>query len=1335
MKLLRFGLAWILTVLFFSFTDYQTLSAQTVWYVDASATGSNNGQSWENAFTNLNGVDRNANPGDQIWVRSGVYSRTGGQSSESAFTIGDGVEIYGGFNGTETDLDQRDWEANPTVLTANFQNTPSDPHNAIEDASDPANLSGFYSRVVRFRVGNSSTAVLDGFIVTGGRNGQGAGVYIPGSMPDEPLSPILRNLHIEGNRSSVNAGYGGGIYAIVNYPQLVENVTLKRNYAYRGGGYAHSIQDDEVGPVFKNVRFIENSAINYPEGDGRTNGGTGGGAQPNGGTFSFEDVVFEGNSAESFGGGIGVLSSMVYTSTGAIRNARFKGNTANGGGAVYVNGLNNTVPLTLSITNTLFYGNTANNLGSAVRTDFASSVTVTNATFTKNISSGGGVFTNATTAAVILNSIFYDNEDGDGFSIFSFSGGVTLSHSLRDANILNVSTSGGNNITGQNPVFVDPDNDIYLLRNSSPARNTGDPNTNLALFPVDENDNPVDLDGAARVQEGQITMGAFETTVGDPPTASDLTIKNTAPVLLASQISDTFSSPDGLQLEIIRITGLPENGTLSAAGSDILTVPAEITAADFSSLQYQPTNPEAFGPLFDSFDFEVGDGLQFSNLSYTTTLGLDEGPEAYRSLSILSGSTPRGAVIPGDEVSHFDFSQPFTIEFWVKAEALNTNPVVFSTLKNDASGGFRIEVGSQLAGDGRVVVTNSPDEFIYLRVSEPDAVPENEWTHIAYVNDGNSEDNRRILVNGEDVSGNFGFAPFAIQNNNDDIEIGWDTRSAAETQFNGNLADLRIWGAALDEEQIRSRMYEYLTGDEEHLLANYIIQRAGGGESVLSTPVGPEAELTSGVRLEGDTFRPHGVRISGSEGWRMLSSPLVDSSYGEILEPIWTQGFTGSDSPEFEFSNVLYWNESAKNYTSIENAAAVPGAGKGFIVYVFDDDNFDGNPDGFPKVLQVHNTPSFGSVSPELSFTNTEELSIDGWNLIGNPFGTTIDWDSENGWTRSNIDATIYIWNAEAGEFQTWNGSGGTLESEGLIAPWQGFLIKTNAPSPSLTISEEAQRPGGSLMRSEPAPRLTFTLENGDLRSSALVMLSGEAETGKDPLDAYKLMSLNSNYLSLFTTLDDGTALEINALPGNLEEPIEIPVYFNGSSLNGTFEMSWEKEALPNNWQFTLYDTYTGDEYDLKDHSGFSFVPESQRVSGGERNPEGTEKQRINPTTPEVIQTSSDADSRFMLSIIPGTAVSTGEPSGLPETVKLDQNYPNPFNPTTMISYRLPEADRVQLQVFDITGRLVSTLVNEQMQAGVHQVQFDASHLASGVYIYRLQTGNTTITRKLTLIK
>jgi hypothetical protein len=83
----------------------------------------------------------------------------------------------------------------------------------------------------------------------------------------------------------------------------------------------------------------------------------------------------------------------------------------------------------------------------------------------------------------------------------------------------------------------------------------------------------------------------------------------------------------------------------------------------------------------------------------------------------------------------------------------------------------------------------------------------------------------------------------------------------------------------------------------------------------------------------------------------------------------------------------------------------------------------------------------------------------------------------------------------------------------------------------------------------------------------------------------------------------------------------------------------------------------------------------------------------------------------------------------------LSQNFPNPFNPSTSINFTLPERDFINLEVFNVMGEKVKTLVNEFKVAGTHTIQFEANELASGTYLYVLRTTNFSQTKKMQLMK
>jgi len=107
---------------------------------------------------------------------------------------------------------------------------------------------------------------------------------------------------------------------------------------------------------------------------------------------------------------------------------------------------------------------------------------------------------------------------------------------------------------------------------------------------------------------------------------------------------------------------------------------------------------------------------------------------------------------------------------------------------------------------------------------------------------------------------------------------------------------------------------------------------------------------------------------------------------------------------------------------------------------------------------------------------------------------------------------------------------------------------------------------------------------------------------------------------------------------------------------------------------------------------------------------------------------------------LPGPPLTIRNTDGLPETFALQQNYPNPFNPTTTISYQLPKAENVRITIFDLAGRRVRDLINETKAPGSYTAQWDGKNqlggqVASGLYIYQIQAGQFTQSRKMLFMK
>lgn len=99
------------------------------------------------------------------------------------------------------------------------------------------------------------------------------------------------------------------------------------------------------------------------------------------------------------------------------------------------------------------------------------------------------------------------------------------------------------------------------------------------------------------------------------------------------------------------------------------------------------------------------------------------------------------------------------------------------------------------------------------------------------------------------------------------------------------------------------------------------------------------------------------------------------------------------------------------------------------------------------------------------------------------------------------------------------------------------------------------------------------------------------------------------------------------------------------------------------------------------------------------------------------------------------TGISEEQPAGAPAVYALGQNYPNPFNPSTAIEFSLAQSGRVTLAVYNMLGQEVAKLLDLDMQAGSHRIVFEARNLPAGLYFYRLQSGEFSQVRRLTLLK
>lgn len=504
---------------------------------------------------------------------------------------------------------------------------------------------------------------------------------------------------------------------------------------------------------------------------------------------------------------------------------------------------------------------------------------------------------------------------------------------------------------------------------------------------------------------------------------------------------------------------------------------------------------------------------------------------------------------------------------------------------------------------------------------------------------------------------------------------------------------------------------------------------AGAGGSLFSP----------GTKVDGTPFgSDHAIAFRGSEGWRMVSSPVQNATFNDLFGDLWMQGIAGSEDPEGGLTLAL-WLEQDTTFTAPAAMSETMTPGKGYIVYVFEDDdnNAPGIQGGFPKIITTEKNENSNIVNVTVSATDANEDGLidgnEGWNLLGNPFASDLSVEaliSELEKVDPNVNANIYVWDHDGGD---GNGRYVDLSEGDRIAPFQAFFVRfpneVNETDFQFNKVNLEANTGAPFFKSKINDVLTFDLElHGEQYFDTYSLkFSENGSVDLDRFDAYKLFSLNRESISLYSKHGDNR-LQKNALPRELESTLEIPLFFDANG-RSSLAFRWKNkfESFPSEWILTLIDKVTNREIDLRRDNEYTFTV----IEAGEKEmaTASDKKGLLNKEN----HGQNSQDNRFILSITPGEQ--EREIADIPNSVKLNPNYPNPFNPSTTIPYELTEDAEVKLTIWNMIGQKVATLVDGLVEAGEHEETWNASNMPSGMYIARFEVSGQVFTRKMTLIK
>jgi choice-of-anchor A domain-containing protein len=536
-------------------------------------------------------------------------------------------------------------------------------------------------------------------------------------------------------------------------------------------------------------------------------------------------------------------------------------------------------------------------------------------------------------------------------------------------------------------------------------------------------------------------------------------------------------------------------------------------------------------------------------------------------------------------------------------------------------------------------------------------------------------------------------------------------------------------------------------------------------------------DIDAGLEEQIETSEITSLIVTEGSCWRMFSSPfqtkrtftdgvpddgsVSDFTYNDFVGPWWTQGPVGSGNPDLNASNanIFVWPLDAAGNSDTDwsidfgtnGLNEQVTAARGFLMSIFaDDDPTDGIDNTWPagdkeRTFEYVNADVWGfdSNNPEVSTNISAPMNTtsDGWSLIGNPYDESVTFSQL---TTSNITGVAYVYDRNltgTGEeidvgdnIGGWRTTSATDQygdiTNGVIEPFQGFFVQNSGTNGSVTFTDASKQGTGEFYGKQKERIFTrLELQGEGLFNSAWVAFSDDASFEQMYGDAFELNPFSEQY-ALLGALKGNDMFDIGQFP--MEDGTEIPLAIE-TTLTGEYTLSATDFELPAGTELVFVDKDKGLKLPVDEDFSYTFTMNGvqQKGMGMDALPCGATQQQIadffKPT-----KSKASGDSRFSLIVNPDGSLDENE---LPGDIQLKQNYPNPFNPTTQITYQLPQASDVQLAIYDMAGRQVTTLVNERMSSGSHTINFNASELSSGVYLYRLQAGSTVLTKKLTLIK
>lgn len=398
------------------------------------------------------------------------------------------------------------------------------------------------------------------------------------------------------------------------------------------------------------------------------------------------------------------------------------------------------------------------------------------------------------------------------------------------------------------------------------------------------------------------------------------------------------------------------------------------------------------------------------------------------------------------------------------------------------------------------------------------------------------------------------------------------------------------------------------TFDADGVSNNRVLTLLSTGDS--PTVDASVAEMsTSGGQVEGNItvqrfMSKEGGVNNNTRIYRYISSAVQNATVSDIQKEIYITGtFTGAStcsgcvsSSQSMFRYVESVSGNLNNGyvdfpVSTNTEMLVPGVGYAMFV----------RGDILPSAKwDIRGPLNSGTVS--LPVTSSGITADDGWNLVANPFASTIDWNASNGWTKTNLNDAIYLTDNGSGTTATYIGGVGVNGGSNFIASGQAFWVKADSPGPILTIDERAKSAGTQttfIRSAAPEDLLRITLTNGRVNDETVIYFKNNSTQDFDrSADALKFKNSSFNISSIIRS---GAKLSINSMPRfDCDYEIKLAVE---DVLAGNYKLNFSQfESFPEEISIVVKDNFTKTEFDIRKVISYAFsVTADTKSYGSER--------------------------------------------------------------------------------------------------------------------------------------